>query len=344
MAVIKISWTVDDLASVLALFDVQKVYRSATEGGVYSEVTTPATRVPLAVGVTDYDFDDTAGDPSYWYRVAYFNTTELTESSMSDPVRGTGAGRYVTVAEMRAGGLPEADYSDADVLAAILRAEAAVEHFTGRWFYPRELTLRVDGSDSRILRLGPPIIQIDAISFLSIPGDGGELLASGVDVGAVRVYNRHLTQGLTTPDDRDAPRLVFESSFGGLGRYALPKWYKGRQNVQLEGVFGYTVLGFDDPVGYDDGVLQTPLSQGRAPLDLVQAIRRLAVREVIPVADTDALDDYVRRFGVTRMKTRDQEIQWAATAAHRSASGFTGDPVIDDVLVGYKRSAQAQIV
>lgn len=93
MAVVQINWTVDELASVLALFDVHKVYRSTTgQSGPYTELTTPATRVPLVIGQTSYSYDDLTGDNDYWYKVSYYNSTTLLESQASDPIPATGAG------------------------------------------------------------------------------------------------------------------------------------------------------------------------------------------------------------------------------------------------------------
>lgn len=89
MAVIVLKIVVQNLDAVLNVFDRIKVHRSTTgEAGPYLEITTPATRVVLEAGVTTYDFTDTDGDPDYFYRVSYFNSTTTQESSLSDPQQG----------------------------------------------------------------------------------------------------------------------------------------------------------------------------------------------------------------------------------------------------------------
>lgn len=92
MAVIKIRWSVDELANVMTQFDTQKVYRSTTGiTGSYSEITTPSTRVDLVADQEDYYYDDTAGDESYYYKVSYYHSITTLESSLTDPISGESA-------------------------------------------------------------------------------------------------------------------------------------------------------------------------------------------------------------------------------------------------------------
>jgi len=88
MATIKIRWSVAELANVMSQFDTQKVYRSTTQSGPWTEITTPPTRVPFVVGQTNYYFDDLTGDPTYWYTITYFNSATLNESNYGTPIRG----------------------------------------------------------------------------------------------------------------------------------------------------------------------------------------------------------------------------------------------------------------
>jgi len=86
--VIKLKIFVDELENVLSQFDRIKVYRASTISGIYSEITTVATRIVLEQGKANYEFDDLAGDPSYWYKTAYYSTGSGLESSASDPQLG----------------------------------------------------------------------------------------------------------------------------------------------------------------------------------------------------------------------------------------------------------------
>lgn len=92
MATVKIRWTVPELDNVMSQFDTQKIYRSTTGiAGVYTEVTTPTTRVDFVSGQSSYYYDDLLGDSAYYYKVSYYNTTTTNESTTSDPISGDSA-------------------------------------------------------------------------------------------------------------------------------------------------------------------------------------------------------------------------------------------------------------
>lgn len=115
MATIKISIVVADLDNVRTLFDRLKVHRSTTGmNGVYTELTTGATRIALEAGKTIYDFEDTAGASSYFYRISYFNSTSALESSLSDPQQGEqdAALSVLSVEELKTNFLFGVDTSD----------------------------------------------------------------------------------------------------------------------------------------------------------------------------------------------------------------------------------------
>lgn len=96
MAVIRISWPVDDIAYTMTLFDEQKVYSSTSEDGPWTEVTDAGTRVALVAGVSEYSFTDVSGLSTYYYSVAFFNSSTLLESEKSIPRFGDLAIRYLT--------------------------------------------------------------------------------------------------------------------------------------------------------------------------------------------------------------------------------------------------------
>jgi len=343
MAIIKIKWSVEELANVMTQFDTQKVYRAASQGGTYSEITGPGTRVDLVAGQTDYYFDDLTGDDTYWYKVSYFHTGTLLESELSDAIPATGGGNYVSVKDMRDEGVDESAYDDDRVIQTIKLAESFVERVTGRWFYPRHLSLRVDGTGSDVLPVGPAIITIEEVRVLYEPAAGYPSIDyNEIDVGAIRIYNRHLTQGLREPDDREAPKLVFED----YDLATVAKWWKGSQNVVLTGYFGYTQLGPYDEVGETAEYSQVPLNYGSCPPEIKDAVKRIVALWLPQRADLDSIDDSTRRYDIARIKTRDQEIQYSARASAGSSrvSWATGDPNIDVLLAAFRRPPSLGVV
>jgi hypothetical protein len=226
---------------------------------------------------------------------------------------------YATVADLRAEGVSEAVASDARLAMLIGLAGAYIERITGQFFEARALTLRLDGTGARVLPLGHPIVRIDAVALDSNPFSPGDL---AVDPELFRVYNRHLTQGLLLPDDRDHPRLELvheEDVHLGLGQL---RWPRGQQNVEVRGVFGYT-----EP----DGSLV-----GRTPELIRHVTKLLVMRELPRMTDVDRREDAQRRWRLTSERTRDQSYTLEALRLH---GDFTGDPEIDNILVGFVRPA-----
>ena len=75
-------------AELLAGYDSVKVYRSNFEDGVFLEVTGLATRPSLTVTQIYYNFTDTTGTSSSWYKTSFYGSVTLLESSLSVASRG----------------------------------------------------------------------------------------------------------------------------------------------------------------------------------------------------------------------------------------------------------------
>lgn len=244
---------------------------------------------------------------------------------------------YCGITDLREEGFLDPPFTDARILSRIALATRYVDKMTGRWFSPRTFDASnrflVDGkaglralsridSGSRTLHLEIPIIRIDKVLIeqqgLLDPG------LTEIDPNAYRVYNRHLS-GLTQPDDRENPRIAFIQTraieFLGSGLFPAPAIFpQGRQNVHLEGVFGYT-----DPDG-------SPL--GETPILIRQATCRLAARDLL--LDSDACEKFNLKVKF-RIKS-DKEGSTTVTLQDLWLKGaFTGDPEIDNVLMAYKR-------
>lgn len=237
---------------------------------------------------------------------------------------------YATVQQMRDEGVTIAQASDPQLTAKIARCSQMIERWTGRWFYPKSLLLLIDGKGKDILQLGPPIISIDEVKIL---GQGSLYITSSDEVVAldeVRVYNRHLTEQLQDPDDRNNPKVQW-LTFQDLGR-RMPEvvpiaiFPRGVQNIQVTGTFGYT--------DYDG----TP--NGKTP-DLINvACMMMVVMDLAPLVDMDSRFEAMMRGRLTALRTRDQSISWAATANLRplgTGGNWTGNPQVDGIIASFRR-------
>ena len=206
---------------------------------------------------------------------------------------------------------------------ALNEAGRMVDDLTGRTFSPRFISTLYNGLYQGALPLELPII---GISKVAIVGAETSDESGTVNLSDLRIYNRHLT-GLTSPDDRDNPRIEFSTSYqpGRLVAQGSFEW--GRQNTLIEGVFGYTDF---------DG---TPF--GQTPVRLQKAVMILALRVL---QDPMGLDVFASQPGrIKSAQTRDQKVTFA-TAAEGGVGALTGDRTIDDILIPYMRPAQFHAV
>lgn len=275
------------------------------------------------------------------YRIAWFVTYEEDgeEYAVHTPFEvltaiTTAGPLYAPIWSMRAEGFTSTvTYPDHVLHAKLVLASRMFEAYTARFFEPRYKALKLDGRNKRDLLLDEPIIGIESVTMLS-----GSVFAtnSEIDLESLRVYNRHLTQGLLDPDDREAPRISFHtiSDYEHERHPELSidcrRFPKGTQNILVRGVFGYT-----EPDGSTTG--QTPL--------LVQrAVQLLAARELPTLADIDGRDQARNHWNVVSERTRDQQITRfsGVDAASRAAmiGAITGDPEIDRIIVLFKRGVQ----
>lgn len=327
MSTIKVRWSVDELANVMTLFNTQRVYRSTTGStGTYAEITTVGTRVPLVAGVTSYLFDDTAGAASYWYKVGYYHSGTGAYSDLSEPISATLA-TYATVADLRDEGLPTT-VSDSRAVLGLERATATIDRVTRQWFEPRTRTFILDSNSGRDLLLNVPIIMTSSVTIITEVVPTTDLV----------VYNRHLTEGLLNPDDRNNPHIAwreydYPAGIGTIERGAR-RWFPGRQRVTVAGVFGYTELGASETPGETTPGSQVPTSYGSTP-DLIRyCCLRLALRYAYPLAG--GLGDDIRNARrLTGETTRDQSYSLASPGASSSSWGATGDEEVDSILTTF---------
>lgn len=241
---------------------------------------------------------------------------------------------YCGVSCLRSEGFTDPPYTDARIELLAQLATRYIDKMTGRWFSPRTFgetgRFKMDGKDSRTLHLEIPIIRLDKLYIETQGFLNPDLVEIGLDY--VRAYNNHLT-GQTQPDDRENPRISFVpvsriQEVVSSGLFPAPYYFpKGRQNIHIEGVFGYT-----DPNG---------TAFGETPLLIKQVCRRLVARDLL--LDSDACEKLVakNKFRINSDKQGSQTIRlqnlWLKGA-------FTGDPEIDTVLMSFKRPIRVGVV
>jgi hypothetical protein len=235
---------------------------------------------------------------------------------------------YCFVADLRAEGVTEEQATDEQLLAIIARASRFIDKCTSRVFEPQTRTYKLDGTGGSILFFDLPIIAIDAV------------LENGAPVTATEfaIYNRHLSQGLTRPDDRDNPKIEFsvDASYAWV-RSAITtrKWRRGSQNIQVSGVFGYT-----DP--------DPPSTTGKTPDLIRRCCVMLAFRDVGKLSDPDGRFATRERYRIAEERTRDQSYRLGPGRTDSAAQGrgptpWTGDPDVDLILDNYRAPPMVRV-
>lgn len=249
---------------------------------------------------------------------------------------------YGLISDARAIGISDTVANDQILLQLLLVASEQIDRFTSRTFGARGKVISVDGRGTPDLLLGEPIIGLEKIEVVSRDFNVDRVIQTELpDLG---IYNRHLSQGLTDPDDRDNPKVSFFRVADYLGHQRQVRhanvfpdfiWTFGQQNVKLYGVFGYT-----DPNG-------SP--QGDVPLLIRRACALLAARDLgqdPQIGGGSSMGGTSKPAGpIVEERTRDQSVKYASPGGGSSGLGgagpgpFTGDPVIDNILLMYSRPA-----
>ena len=288
--------------------------------------------------VADWDIpvDEALGEHRIdWFVKRIAASTELAFPfcfSVLPEVAGLFATTYASVTDIRDAGITVAQADNDRVEFLLDLASRKVDEYTGRVFVPASKTLLIDGTGGRAVLLEEPIISIEELRLVNDPfssNPDGDL----VDTDLYKVYNRHLTQNLRIPDDRDNPRVEFIHGNDVAGRdfvaprngLLTPSYFpRGVQNVSLKGVFGYT--------DYDGGAV------GVTP-SLIRHLTILLTVQMVPKAgDTDARLRRILRNELKRERTRDQEYETHSPGdIPRASIWFTGDPEMDAILTRFKR-------
>lgn len=309
---------VDDLvaldpnAPTAGIYAVRWTVPSSAMGRYYVEWTYVLTNPSSSVMTSIFTESPPAGTFTQPFEVAKIAPTQQPMYSFLEDARD-------------ALGCTKEDVSDRRLQSLIIGASQSIERITGRVFGPSFSNRRFGGNSARKLQVGDPIITVTSIGIDTQPTMQGDLV---IELDLVRVYNRHLSQNMRNPDDRENPMIEFVHSddlygirfipFRGISLRSLA-WPIGVQNIHVRGFWGYT-----DPDGSPYGV--TP--------EAIQHVTRLIVAREIPKLGSDAREDAQWRWRVTEQKSRDVSVTMVAP---RKWGEMYGDPEIDSILTSYTR-------
>lgn len=330
--------TVDRIDNVYSEFQVIEVWRSTT--GLEADRVLLHT-ITLVDGQDVYEWDDTSGEDTYvaWYR--YHHDTGPLNSTYDGPIQyGTMSQWYVSVQDIRDEGIDATALTDTRAVRLIRQAQSLIDDATGRHFLPESRTIKIDSYSEHTLVLPEPIVKIDSIDLEELV-DGSDPTTTEYDVSLMRVYNRHLTQRLTRPDDREFPRVVITPEF--IPEFSWTGYFPyTRQQIKVVGVFGYTELRPSDSAGETSAGSQVPLNYGRCPPMIEDVMFRLISEWVSPHGRPE-----LRRADeiASRAKSWKTDKQSITRFGHGDTGVpfITGDLAIDKVLYRYSRDYSPQV-
>lgn len=336
MTVVNLKWNVDDLATTdLATLVAAGYVEQRIDAGL-GELTTPTTRLPLVANCPRYVWQSPNGTVADPFTVRFFKATgsEYAEALLIPP-SGKKRRGYCTIQDVRDEGYANPPLSDAAVQRGIDLATAMIDRITRQWFDPRWCLFSFDGERYPEMHLDVPIILLAKATEFA---DGS---STEIHLPSLMVYNRHLTRGQTNPDDRANPMVSYDEAyvtprFRRAGLYDS-RFARGKKNIRLFGIFGYTELGDSDFVGETADGSQIPLSLGSTPLLIRRAATILAIDKSFKLGSGLA-SPFSSASGVKEQKTRDQSIEWFKPGdggGPSGDSGATGIPEVDAILSSF---------
>lgn len=236
---------------------------------------------------------------------------------------------YCTVQDLRDEGLTTGMASDAAAQKMIVIASSYVEHFTGRTFGSQFKSIDIDGTGGRAVQIGEPVIAVSQILLNFVSNfTAQDLLVPGQ---ALKLYNRHITENLIEPDDRENPKIEFVhgEDLAGVNYYESATGYvlyqlmfpRGRRNLKVEGLFGYTEY---------DGNVNSP---GRIPTMLREATKMLVFNNRGKMV-SKFTGGAGKAGPIVQESTRDQGVTFQQSWLR---GAFTGNSDIDQILAAFVR-------
>lgn len=214
---------------------------------------------------------------------------------------------------------------DSTLTQILTRSVSMFEQATHRWFYPASGVLKVAGTDTPRLFLGPPIVSAEQV-------DDGGITAIRIDDDDEDIdptlYVCNDGAGIDDEDPRQNPYVDYRVAETGsawnkppnyTGRTAIWPW--GVKNVSVTGTFGYVE------------------ADGTTPELVLHALARICVMQSGSNDDPGAIFDR-RAGGLISETTRDRGYTMAAGAV---GGGLTLDREIDMIIARYRRPPQVKI-
>jgi hypothetical protein len=306
-----------------------KIERDSGTG--FAELSVSTTRPPLRDVVLRYVYQDPSGDVEWDYRATpvMADGTEYPTPTVADVVVDDA---YTTLAAIRAEGVLEADVDDARVNSFITLASQYIHEVTRNCFTPRFQIIQVTGErDKRLFLDAPPIIALQKMEI-----DGVE-----EDLDALVVNNRHLRNGLTSPDDRKNPMVAFADSLlvdDGVRLESLGggRFSDARQVIKIWGIFGFTDLPIGSVAGETYTGSQVPLDYGSTPGLIEWCARMLVIQKCYPFISDKSLMVSMRDR-INKQKTRDQEIVFFQNSSTNGGGSFSDGFDVDEVLRAFSK-------
>lgn len=306
-------------------------------GGGYVEISAATTRPPLRDVVLRYVYQDPNGDEGYDYQAipVMADGTEYGTPTTADVISEDA---YTTLADIREEGVLVVDVADSRVNSFITLASQYIHTFTKNWFTPRFKIFQLTGDRDERLFLDAPIIALQKIVI-----DGVE-----ESLDSLTVSNRHLRNGLISPDDRRNPMISYSDSLLVDADVRLESlgggWFpRERQVIKIWGIFGYTELPDGAVAGETSDGSQVPLDYGDTPQMIEWCARMLTIQKCYPYISDKAMKiEFKNRF--KRQKTRDEEIEFHNAQSSGTNGNSSESFTVDEILRSFMRPIQMAFV
>ena len=257
-------------------FDSIRLYSAPTRGGTYSLVTT----ITLVAGDTIYTYSDVAGTTTTWYKVTFYNSVTLNETSLTETEPFPAARDILTRKELRqkivknlAGkiGSPSAITAQTVVVAALTDTANDVDYYTGWHLYRPDATSSAD-NDRRVssitLATGTLTHGGAAYADTTSTSEQVEILPLDLDYD---LLNEKINDGLE--DTRWLTRFEMGTN-SGQNQYTLPSFIEGPEYVpMIWRRFGGTADSYIwKPINHNGGWAKVRGSNFKCTLDIDPSI------------------------------------------------------------------------
>ena len=212
-------------------FDKMRLYRASSRGGTYALVTT----VTLVAATTRYEYTDTSGLTSSWYKVTLYNSVTLTETSIDEAEPFPAARDITTRKELRQkvirnfGG--EVYTPTAFAVQSVTAPDVAdtgedSDYFTGWHIFRPGAASSVD-YDRRVTTEAAGVLTHGGRAYSDTTVGSEEVELCNIDI-PLTVLNDKIGDGLL--DCRYVSRYEFGATTGAL-QYSLPNFVEGAEFV-----------------------------------------------------------------------------------------------------------------